>query len=70
MGGGDKNKAFNKKGKKEEGKESVNMKKKTQWMGFGIIEFPDGSKYSGQTDNGQFNGIGRMEHPNGDVYQG
>ena len=49
---------------------SNNMNKKTQWMGFGIIEFPDGSKYSGQTENGQFHGAGRMVHPNGDIYQG
>jgi hypothetical protein len=26
---------------------SVNFNKQTQWMGFGVIEYPDGSKYSG-----------------------
>ena len=50
--------------------EKPNFNKKTQWMGFGIIEFPDGSKYYGQTNNGEFNGTGRMVHPNGDIYQG
>ena len=36
----------------------------------GVIKFPDGSTYAGQTSNKQFNGKGRMTHANGDIYHG
>lgn len=38
--------------------------------GFGVIVFPDKSKYEGFTENSVFEGVGRMTHANGDIYQG
>ena len=46
------------------------LNEKCIWEGIGIIIFPDGSTYHGQTQNGLFNGKGRMTHANGDIYQG
>ena len=48
----------------------VGPKTKRIWEGFGIIKFPDGSLYQGQTSNEIFNGKGRMTHANGDIYHG
>ena len=55
---------------KREDKTDVALNEQCIWEGIGIIQFPDGSTYHGQTKNGQFNGKGRMTHANGDVYQG
>ena len=48
----------------------VVLNEKCVWEGIGIIIFPDGSTYHGQTKHGRFNGKGRMTHANGDIYQG
>ncbi len=42
----------------------------SMWEGLGIVKFPDGSSFKGQTKSGLFNGKGRMIHANGDIYQG
>ena len=40
------------------------------WKGFGTINYENGSKYQGQTENSLYNGKGRLTHSNGDIYQG
>lgn len=66
---GEKNKGYSKSKKDDKTNTGISTNV-VQWYGFGSIEFPDGSKYLGQTASGKFNGVGRMVHPNGDIYQG
>ena len=45
-------------------------KKKKERHGFGILIWPDGSKYVGYWKHDKANGKGRLIHSEGDIYEG
>lgn len=38
--------------------------------GFGVQDWPDGSKYVGNWENDRANGEGKLYHASGDIYEG
>ena len=38
--------------------------------GYGVQEWPDGSKYHGYWENDKANGKGKLYHASGDIYDG
>lgn len=42
----------------------------SQMHGYGIMTFPDNSKYEGHWDSGLYQGQGRFESSEGDIYVG